>query len=265
VCPAMDGNNIDEEVESRLDDLFSESTSSEMDNDVPEGEGYPFRELKTVLLSIEWEITDEIMARFGENIDGLKDSFKKDRILLMLLQLLGSLGEYIKTNKAKAHPNAFKTLSSVFKCMDYIVLSPNISETEKKKLLYSELNAYKELKDHISSTKTETINKEKEKAEIKARAVEKEEVKAGKIVVEEEEEEEPIITPRPITTDAKGKRPETAEAIFPSDYETSDDVPSTGGTKIAYEAFEDAVNEIKQLIISEFRQLREELRQRKKI
>jgi hypothetical protein len=102
-------------------------------------------------MSIEWEITDEVMERFLAQIDAVKTRFEADRILVMFLQLLGSLGLYIKTNKGKAHPNAFKLLNSVYANFEKAASAGSISPSEKKKLLYLELNKYKELKGQIEA------------------------------------------------------------------------------------------------------------------
>jgi hypothetical protein len=104
-------------------------------------------------MSIEWEITDDVMLRFVDQIESLKSTYGKDRILVMFLQLLGSLGLYVRTYKARAHPNAFKLLQSVYAGFDKVMTSPDYSPSEKKKLLYVELNKYKELKEQIDESK----------------------------------------------------------------------------------------------------------------
>ena len=71
----------------------------------------------------------------------------------MFLQLLGSLGLYVKTNKGKAHPISFKLLNSVYNSFETAVSPGKISPSEKKKLLYVELNKYKELKEQIDATR----------------------------------------------------------------------------------------------------------------
>ena len=109
------------------------------------------KELKAAVLAIEWEITDEVMERFLSQVDSLRVRFGEDRILVMFLQLLGSLGLYVKTNKGKAHPNAFKLLNSVYTSFEDAASPGKISPSEKKKCLYNELNKYKELKGQIES------------------------------------------------------------------------------------------------------------------
>ena len=102
-------NSLEVDIERRLDDFFEEnverrdSLESNSDNKYD-----PLRVLKTIVLSIDWEISDEIMGRFIEHVGRLKKAHKNDSTLLILLKLLGSVGKYIMTHKGKSHPDAIK-------------------------------------------------------------------------------------------------------------------------------------------------------------
>ena len=147
-------SKVDSDLADRLDTLFDETGSDERPAQNKGQSNDPLDELKSLVMSIEWEITDEVMERFLSQIDALKARFEEDRILVMFLQLLGSLGLYIKTNKGKAHPNAFKLLNSVYSGFEDATSPGKLSPSEKKKLLYVELNKYKELKEQIESTRS---------------------------------------------------------------------------------------------------------------
>ena len=152
--------SIVEEVEKRLDDLFGdgdESSDFEEDSDDIEGplalerdggdvEDSPLKELKPIVLSIDWEITDEIMIKFLGQVDVLKEAYKDDKIILMFLQLLGSVGKYIKAKKASADPDVVKLLNSAYAGLEKVLLTEGITETERKKLLIAEVNKFKKLK-----------------------------------------------------------------------------------------------------------------------
>lgn len=151
-----------EEVENRLDDLFGEEGSSEnVQKEAEEVTDSPLRELKTIVLSIEWEITDEAMSRFVDQISFLQDTFKDDKIVLVFLQLLGSIGEYIRANLSKSHPDAFKILNSLFGQLEKIVNSTELSEDERKKILSVELSKYKGLKGKLVPVKPQVEEKKK--------------------------------------------------------------------------------------------------------
>ena len=149
-----DEDTLSEELESRLDDLFGEDDKfSEGPVTEESTQDYPLSELKNLVLSIDWEITDEVLQKFIGQIKELKTTYKDDKINLTFLQILGSLGEYIKANRGKAHPKTFKILNSVFSQFDEVVLNEDMQEIEKKKILRAEMNKYKVLREQISQDK----------------------------------------------------------------------------------------------------------------
>ena len=151
-----DDNNLNPEFENRLDDLFDENDTPLLDNeDRDVSETYPLSELKNLILSIDWEITDEVLEKLLQQIKDLNMTYENDQIVLTFLQILNSLGVYIKKNRAKAHPKTFKTLNSVFSSLDKVVLSKDMVETDKKKILSTEMNRYKKLRIQIAQSKTE--------------------------------------------------------------------------------------------------------------
>ncbi len=204
--------NIDDvlvdEIDGRLDDLFGEEKTPQK-NDGKSGDikEYPLKELKAVVLSIDWEITDDVMNRLAEQVVGLKKRYKDDKIVFILLQLLGSIGEYIKVNRGKSLPDSFKFLNSLYKKLDKVVSTKGLTESEKKKILSVEVNKYKVLKDKLSPQKNVTQTEKHVKPAVKTK------------------------------------------------HEKTDILP--------IEVFADAMDQIRQLIRSEFDSLREELRLRR--
>ena len=154
-------SKVDSDLANRLDTLFDEDEKGEKPVEPAGHSKDPLDELKSLVMSIEWEITDDVMDRFLSQVDSLKTRFGEDRILIMFLQLLGSLGLYVKTNKGKAHPIAFKLLNSVYASFENAASPGKISPSEKKKLLYIELNKYKELKEQIESSRGPEVEPER--------------------------------------------------------------------------------------------------------
>lgn len=253
------GDKLDSEIAKRLDDLFGEGDASSIetdainaddapvnenksqnqsgpaaDNDIFELEDMatnkpdegkvaddnPLSELKNMVLSIEWEITDEVLTGLLSQIELLKKTYKTEKIILMFLQLLGSLGEYVKTNRGNAHPQTFKILNSVFSRLEDVVLSKDMSELEKKKILRTEMNKYKQLRKQVSEKKTTAVSKKQ------ARALPKDETNIS----------------APITQ--KMAKP-------------SDTVPAP---TTSYESLAEAIEELKHFIQSELQALRQELK-----
>ena len=173
MADSKDVDTLSSELESRLDDLFGENNGAlpeAEDNDV--AAHYPLAELKNLILSIDWEITDDVLQKFIQQIKDLKLTYKHDKIVLTFLQILNSLGDYIKTNRAKSHPKTFKILNSVFASLDKVVLARDMTMTVKKKILQAEMLRYKELRAQIAQVKTAA----KPKAKIKPANAEKREI-----------------------------------------------------------------------------------------
>jgi hypothetical protein len=162
-------DTLSSELESRLDELFREDAppaasappalSAAAAPAVPAKRAVhaapamppdsPLSELKKTVLSIDWEITPEALDSFQDHIRLLKEAFQRDKIISMLLQILGSLGQYIKTSRSNVHPNTFTVLNSVFARLEEIVTSPAMPAPARKKLLQAEMTAYQELRDKI--------------------------------------------------------------------------------------------------------------------
>jgi hypothetical protein len=157
-------STITDEVQSRLEDIFEESEKTH--TNVEEGgepQDSPLKGLKTVLLSIEWEITDEAMATLIGELDKLEDKYKDDKNLLLFLRLLATAGKYIKSRKANTHPGAIRMLNSVYKSLEIVLLSKGITEAEKKKILNTHVKEFKKLKEQIALRKASKVKEKKVK------------------------------------------------------------------------------------------------------
>lgn len=251
------------EVESRLDDLFGESEKShdnflepEAFNDHEEGiemnEVHPLEELKSTVLSIDWEITDEVMGRFVDQVEGLKKQFKDNKINLLFLQLLGSVGVYIRTNQGKADPDAFKMLGSAFKTFDTVVSSDSMPVSEKKKMLSVELEKFKELKNKITSKRSAESTPVKKEPPPRVKQQPEAPKPEAPVIPKKEEHIELVIE-----ADREEKLNEDIREIILNPVEDNKDAYSQ-------EIIAEVLKEMKKFIRGEFDDLREELRLRKK-
>ena len=121
--------------------------------DAEEIENSPIKELKSIVLSLEWEITDAVMEKLEEEIRKLENLFQRDKIILAYLQLLGSLGKYIRKKLARAHVDSITLLHSVYESLEKAMLSGEMSDAAKKKMLVGHVSQYKKLKKEIQSAK----------------------------------------------------------------------------------------------------------------
>jgi len=152
-----DADNLNSGLDNRIDDLFAENDTPLLDKETGNAsEHYPLSELKNLIFSLDWEITDEVLEKLLQQIKDLNMTYDHDKIVLTFLQILNAVGVYIKTNRAKAHPSSFKTLNSVFSSLDKVVLSKNMSDSDKRNILSSEMNRYKKLRAQIAQSKAAT-------------------------------------------------------------------------------------------------------------
>ena len=143
-----------DEVKNRPEDLLEESVATPVPMSEKSDPGdSPLTELKAVVLSVDWEISDEIMTRLIEEAGKLEEKYKDDKTLVLFPKLLGSIGKYIKNKKAGSHPDAIKLLHSVYESLEKVVLPKGIKEEEKKKILFDEVKRFRELKDKIARNK----------------------------------------------------------------------------------------------------------------
>lgn len=182
-----DKGKLTSELNDRLDDLFSDTdegpamtpetppavpADSDGETAAPSGESppapqkaSPLMELDAIVLSLDWEITDENLEKLLSEIERLKTLYKDARLPYMFLQLHGSVGKYIASKKVDAHPDSIKLLHSVHAGLEKILMNPDMDETEKKNLS-EEVKKFKGLKHQIMLTKS-TEPEETEDASVK--------------------------------------------------------------------------------------------------
>lgn len=238
--------NITEEIDKRLRDIFGEGKAPEKPEQqnsseiAPEETGvFPefagdignalLKELKATVLSIDWEINDEVMGRFTDQVHRLKKTFREDRVTTVLLQLLDALGKYVKTHKGRSHPQTIKVLTSVHAALEKVASSKEMGEREKKQILLKELKEFKHLREQVSSRKQEAVRD--------TAGGRREGTKPGEAPQRERAQKQPQVEPEQVEKRAK----ELARME-------------------AYEAFAYALEEIRATIQAEFRALRAELK-----
>ena len=169
-------HNLVNEVEDRLADLFGENGDDEsemelspdvetapdfddvssdiedtpiLEEDNGNIEDSPLKELKSIVLSIDWEISDEIMTRFLTHVNGLMETYLDDRIIQMFLQLLSSVGKYIKAKKEDSDPDVVRLLNSAYVGLERVVLTKEITADERKRLIINEVNKFKKIREKL--------------------------------------------------------------------------------------------------------------------
>ena len=232
------------EVEEQLDNVFGESEETlNTSGENAEFADSPLRDLKAIALSIDWEIDDEIMTRLDDEVEKLKEEYRTDNVIVLFLRLLGSVGKYIKANKAHSHPDAVKLLNTVFINLEKVITSEDMAETDREKILLGEVKRFKRLK---------------------------EEIVAGKIAAAKEKETEIPEKAEPMVVEKEGEAEIAVEEEFMApgpEAEETGVLADERGTEISdiaqmqpHEAFAYALDEIRQVIKAEFKALKAEIK-----
>ena len=110
----------------------------------------PISRLKSLILSIDWEITDEILIQFNDELVDLKDVWAAEKINLVYIQALEKISKYIYQQKADAHPDAIKLLLTFYYNLEKIVYSEDLTEYKKKDILLKDVKRFEFLKRQIT-------------------------------------------------------------------------------------------------------------------
>lgn len=148
-------DTLGQSVEERLDGLFKEDDKKSVDELVGvHPDNYPLIELKSIILSLDWEISDEIVTDFLMHTANLTEHYSSDKTILILLNILRALGKYIQANRSQSHPDCFPMLRSTFSTLDHVIQTKDISPSEKNDLLKTQVERYKRLRQQIVDMKS---------------------------------------------------------------------------------------------------------------
>lgn len=186
----------------------------------------PLKDLKTSVLSLEWEITQPMLQNFDDQIRHLEEIFSEDKIALSYLRILRFLGRYIQIKGNKSHPCAITFLISTYNNLETITLSVKMAEDRKWDMLLADVDDYKKFVRKLNLLEEDEVSPESQRL--------------GAVIREIPEIEPPLIV---------------------RDSPTVRNAPSP--TEIAmqpHEAFALALEEIKKTISAEFSAIRAELK-----
>lgn len=106
--------------------------------------------LKSIVLSMDWEISDAILSEFIQEISRLKIVLKDDGIIVKCLQLLEAIGKYILQKKARTHPDSIRLLQSIYRDLEILLFSKGLSENARRSILADEIAHFKKLKEKLA-------------------------------------------------------------------------------------------------------------------
>ncbi|HHD62958.1 MAG TPA: hypothetical protein ENK96_01040, partial [Desulfobulbaceae bacterium] len=133
--------------------LFANESFDTKDIDLFEFTGdddSPLTRLKSIILSLDWEISDDILQELTDEISNLQQIWQGDKVAKVYLQGLHKIGTYLRTEGAYAHPNAIKLLLSFFYNFEKIISSENITGDTITAMLKSDVRKFKILQYQIN-------------------------------------------------------------------------------------------------------------------
>jgi hypothetical protein len=137
-------------VEKKLDEIFADDLKKHN----PKISKFQYFEkpslanLKSAIMSLEWEVTDDNLNDLIQEIRRLQKSYVKDDHLQKLFRLLFHLGRYIKIHKGDTHPYIFKLLFRFYNSSAKIT-SGKYSNHENTKIVNDEIKHYLSLKSYL--------------------------------------------------------------------------------------------------------------------
>ena len=148
-------NRLANQVEKRLDQIFKQPAGSGRSKIQKPSANHAIvhrlDRLHKILLSIESRDSDELIIKYFKQLAYLKQIFKHDKYLLILLRLQYNLSHYIRTHKKNAHPIAFKILRSIFNRMCDILYAKNMKRKDRIKIINKEINRYNKFHKFIKN------------------------------------------------------------------------------------------------------------------
>jgi len=151
----FNGQEFNVGVEKRLDEIFSGETKISKDAKKVHKMMYinPLYNLKKILLSMEWEVTDDILSKYLNELIQLQRLFQDNNFLRSLLQLQHIYGRFIKTYPDKIPLKTYKILYTLYGCMKNILGNKKLSDFEKKEIVKQEIRRYKNFRKYLTTTK----------------------------------------------------------------------------------------------------------------
>ncbi|MGB5686819.1 MAG: hypothetical protein WBM35_13470, partial [Candidatus Electrothrix sp.] len=115
----------------------------------------PLLRLKSIVLSLDWDITEDTLAELTEELSDLRSLWDGDKVAQIYLQGMDNIGKYLQKEGAYAHPNAIKLLLTLFYNYEKIISSSSLSSEAVATMLKADVRKFKVLQYQIGTTGVE--------------------------------------------------------------------------------------------------------------
>jgi hypothetical protein len=138
-------NTIVSELDERLDTLFGEDVG-----DVDALTGSPLEGLKSLVMTIDWEISESTLGALTEELNSLRSRYSDDKPVSILLKMMTSLAGYVQKRKGSSHPDSIQLFHVVAKDLARIVEDPDLDPKTRNAIVKKDIDLFQDLKSEIS-------------------------------------------------------------------------------------------------------------------
>uniref|UniRef100_UPI00405763A0 hypothetical protein n=1 Tax=Candidatus Electrothrix sp. TaxID=2170559 RepID=UPI00405763A0 len=111
----------------------------------------PLLRLKSIVLSLDWDITEDTLTELTEELSNLRSLWDGDKVAQIYLQGMDNIGKYLQKEGAYAHPNAIKLLLTLFYNYEKIIFSTDLSTAAVTSMLKADVRKFKVLQYQIGT------------------------------------------------------------------------------------------------------------------
>lgn len=206
----------------------------------------PLKDLKSVILSIEWEINDHILEQLEDEVNKLYLSYAGDHIIQGFLRIIRFLGRYIRVRGLSSNQDSINLLLSVYDHLESVMITKDMTEAKKHTTLIDNIKKYRawvestDLQTTEEAPALEPIADKVESSEVvspedQALKEEKEEMKPADVLAAKQEPvAEAVIAepaaeePSPWVSPAYQALKEEKEEVKPADVQEAKEEPVAG-------------------------------------
>jgi hypothetical protein len=109
----------------------------------------PLKDIKSIILSLEWEIDNGMLDQFDAEINKLQALYEENYTILGFLLILRFLGRYIRVRGTDSNRGSITLLLSVYDNLEDVILSEDMTAENKRVILLEDIKNYREWVDQI--------------------------------------------------------------------------------------------------------------------
>ena len=103
----------------------------------------PLKDMKSIILSIEWEINDTILEQLEDEINKLYLMYTGDRVIQGFLRILRFLGRYVRVRGVHSTQDSINLLLYVYDHLESVMVSEGMTEAKKHVIINDSIKRYR--------------------------------------------------------------------------------------------------------------------------